>query len=68
METQKPSFTVPDRPFGLLEQKPPSGVGVCYLDQPSELEVGRRRATDHVWSLTIHRLERSVTKSGEPVL
>ena len=66
--TQKPSSTVPGRPVGLREQKLPSGVGVRYLYQPGELEGGRRRATDPVWSLTIHRLGRSVTKPGEPVL
>ena len=64
---QKPSSVVPDRPVGLKEQRLPSGVGVRYLHQPGELEGGRRRATDPVWSLTVHRLGRSVTKPGEPV-
>ena len=50
------------------EQKLPSTVGVRYLYQPGELEGGRRRATDPVWSLEVHRLGRSVTRSGEPVL
>ena len=66
--TQKPSSTVPGRPVGLREQKLPSGVGVRYLYQPGELEGGRRRATDPVWSLMVHRLGRSVTKPDEPVL
>ena len=65
---QKPSSTVPGRPVGLREQKLPSGVGVRYLYQPGELEGGRRRATDPVWSLRVYRLGRSVTKSDEPVL
>ena len=65
---QKPSSVVPGRPVGLEEQKVPSGVGVRYLDQPGELEGGRRRATDPVWSLEVHRLGRSVTKPDEPVL
>jgi hypothetical protein len=39
-----------------------------YLYQPGELEGGRRRATDPVWSISIHRLGRSVTKPDEPVL
>ena len=64
---QKP-FLPADRPFGLQEQKLPSGVGVRYLYQPGELEGGRRRATDPVWSLEVYRLGRSVTKPGEPVL
>ena len=66
--TQKPSSVVPGRLLGLKEQKVPSGVGVRYLYQPGELEGGRRRATDPVWSLEVHRLGRSVTKPDEPVL
>ena len=65
---QKPSSVVPDRPVGLKEQRLSLGVGVCYLYQPGELEGGRCRSTDPVWSLTVHRLRRSVTKSDEPVL
>ena len=65
--TQKPSV-IPGRPVGLEEQKVPSGVDVRFLYQPGELEGGRRRATDPVWSLEVHRLGRSVTKPGEPVL
>ena len=64
---QKPSSVVPGGPVGLEEQKVPSGVGVRYLYQPGELEGGRRRATDPVWSLEAHRLGRSVTKPDEPV-
>ena len=45
-----------------------SGLGVRYLYQPGELEGGRRRATDPVWSLEVYRLGRSVTKPDEPVL
>ena len=65
---QKPSSVVPGRPVGLREQKLPSGVGVRYLYEPGELEGGRRRATDPVWSLDVYQLGRSVTKPGEPVL
>ena len=63
-----PSSTVPGRPAGLRKQNLPSGAGVRYLYQPGELEGGRRRATDPVWSLQVYRLGRSVTKPGEPVL
>ena len=55
---QKPSSEVPGRPNGLKEQKVPSGIGVRYLYQPGELEGVRRRATDRVWSLEVHRLGR----------
>ena len=69
--TQKPSLSVSrdgTRPVGLHEQKLPSGVGVCYLYQPGELEGGQQWATDPIWSLEVYRLGRSVTKPGEPVL
>ena len=66
--TQKLSSVVPGRLFGLKEQKVPSGVGVRYFYQPGELESGRRRATNPVWSLEVYRLGRSVTKPDEPVL
>ena len=66
--TQKPSSVVPGRPLGLKEQKVPSGDGVRYLYQPGELEGGRRRATDPMWSLEVYRLGCSVTKPDEPVL
>ena len=66
--TQKPSSVVPGRPLGLKEQKVSSGVRVRYLYQPGELEGGRRRATDPVWSLEVYRLGRSLTKPDEPVL
>ena len=65
---QEPSSTVPGRPVGLDEQKLPPGVGVRYLYQPGELEGGRRRATDPIWSLNVYRLGRSVVKPDEPIL
>ena len=64
---QKPSLPTL-RPVGLEEEKLPSDVGVRYLYQPGELEGGRRRATDPVWSLDVYRIGRSVTKPDEPVL
>ena len=65
---QKLSSTIPGRQSGLKEQKLPSGVAVRYLYQPDELEGGRRRATDPVWSPQVYRLGRSVTELDEPVL
>ena len=56
------------RPVGFEERKIRPGVGVRYLYQPGELEGGRRRATDPTWSLTVHRVERTVTKTGDPVV
>ena len=56
------------RPVGKNEKKLPSGVSVRYLYQPGELEGGRRRATDPIWSLKAFNIERSITKPNEPVL
>lgn len=64
---QNPSLPAA-RPVGMKEQKLPSEANYRYLYQPGELEGGRRRATDPVWSFEVHRLGRSVTKPGEPVL
>ena len=66
--SQKPSSVVPGRTVGLKEQKLPPGAGVRYLYQPGELEGGRRRATDPVWSLQVYRLGRTMAKTGEPVV
>ena len=65
---QKPSSTIPGRQVGLKEQTLPSGVAFRYLHLPGELEGGRLRATDPVWSLQVYQLGRSVTKPDEPVL
>ena len=46
------------RPVGVDEKKLPSGVIVCYLYQPGELEGVRRRATDPIWSLNVYEIEK----------
>ena len=63
----KPSTTY-SRPVGKREKKLPSLVNVRYLYQPAELEGGVKRATDPIWSLKVHSIERYVTKPNEPVL
>ena len=63
----KPSKTY-SRPVGEKEKKVPSLVNVRYLYQPGELEGGVKRATDPMWSLKVHSIERSVTKPNEPIL
>ena len=52
------------------EERLPPNVGVRFLYLGGELEGGgeRRRATDPIWSLDIHRIERAVMKPGEPIL
>ena len=56
------------RPVGVNEKKLVSNVNVCYLYQLGELEGGTKRAIDPIWSLDVHKLERTVTKPNEPVI
>ena len=56
------------RPVGVNEKKLPSGLSVRYLYQPGELEGGRRRATDPIWSLKVYEIEKIMIKSNAPVL
>ena len=60
--------TVSVKPSTVKTQKSlPSNVKVRYLYQPGELEGGeRRRATDPIWSITVHQIE--VVKPGNPTL
>ena len=63
----KPS-TKYSRSVGMKEKKLPPLVNVRYLYQPGELEGGTKRATDPIWSLKVHQIERNVTKPDEPVV
>jgi len=65
---QKPSSVVSGKPTGLEEPLIPSSALVRYLYQPRELEGGRRRATDRVWSLTTHTVRNAVRQRGQPAL
>ena len=56
------------RPVGEREKLLPSLVQVRYLYQPGELEGGKKRATDPIWSLDVYSIERSFTKPEQPVL
>jgi len=56
------------RVVGLDEPLPPSDSLMRYLYAPAELEGGRRRATDPVWSLTTHTVRNVVRQSGQPAL
>lgn len=56
------------RPVGVNEEKLLSNVIVRYLYQPGELEGRSKRATDPIWPLEVHKLERAVTKPNEPGL
>ena len=63
----KPSAPA-SRSVGLEEPLLPSGTLVRYLYAPGELEGGRRRATDPVWSLTVHTVRNVVQRGGQPAL
>ena len=48
------------RPVGMKEKKIPPLVNVRYLYQPGEPEGGTKRATDPIWSMKVHQIERNV--------
>jgi len=52
------------RPVGLGEPLLPSDSLMRYLYAPGELEGGRRRTTDPVWSLTTHIVRNVVRQRG----
>ena len=64
---QKPSAPA-DRVVGLKDPLLSSSVQVRYLYQPGELEDGRRRATDPVWSLTTHTIRNVIRQARQPTL
>jgi hypothetical protein len=63
----KPSIPA-GRTIGLEEPILSSSAMVRYLYKPGELEGGRRRATDPVWSLTIHIVRNVIRQRGQPAL
>jgi hypothetical protein len=58
----------PSQPTKSKDIQLPIRTVVRYLYQPGELEGGRQRATDPIWSITIHRIERTVLDPGQPIL
>ena len=56
------------RAIGIEEPLIPSTARVRYLYAPGELEGGRRRATDPVWSLNIYTVRNVIRQAGQPAL
>ena len=59
---------VPGRTIGLDEPVLPSDTLVRYLYAPGEVEGGRRRATDPMWSLATHTVRNVVQRGGQSAL
>ena len=55
-------------PAHLQQSVIPYGDKVRYLFEPGELEGGRYRATDPIWSLKTYDISRYVSQKGEPTL
>jgi len=54
---------------GLSKQRLSSTEGgIRYLYQAGELEGGRRRATDPIWSVTTHEIDHTQILVGQPVM
>ena len=53
-----------------MKQNRPAGEPICpysavrYLYQPGEQEGGQRRATDPVWSVSIHKISHHIVLQG----
>ena len=56
------------RPVGKNGKKSSPIINVRYLYQAGELEGGRQRATDVVWSLKVHNFLPPLVKPNEPIV
>ena len=61
------SSTTFSRPVCQKEKRLESSNNVGYLFAAGELEGGQRRATDPIWSLKVHDIEKSLVNGCEPV-
>ena len=57
---------IPEQPQRVTTQPLLSDVTVRYLYEPGELEGGKRRATDPIWSVTTHRISTITRSTGRP--
>jgi hypothetical protein len=55
-------------PMGFDEERLTYNDKVRYLLQPGELEVGRKRAGDLIWSPQIYHIKESLIQKNQPVL
>ncbi len=63
-----PSKLPKDRIIGYDEVVLPAGTCVRYLIDASELDGGRRRSTDPIWSKEIFTFESAIIRSRQPVM
>ncbi len=54
------------RPVGEDEKTLPRDVSVRYLYESGELEGGKKRATDPIWSLETYKIDRVITLPKQP--
>jgi hypothetical protein len=66
--SKKRQVAQPARPSKTKQKPLELNTIVRYLYQPGELEGGRQRATDPIWSVELHRINRAVEQPGQPVL
>ena len=45
-----------------------SNVTIRYLYEPGELESGKKRATDPIWSVTAHKISTITRSTGRPAI
>ena len=56
------------RPIGFNEKRINMYEKVRYLLQPGELEGGRKRATDPIWSIKVYNIKKSIVSKDQPIL
>ena len=62
------SSTTYSRPVGLKKKRLDSSKNVRYLYAAGELEGGKRRAIDPIWSLKVYNIDSILVNEGELVL
>ena len=62
------SFKTRDGPMGFDEKRLTHNDSVRYLLEPGELEGGRKRAGDLVWSPKVYHIKESLVQKNQPVL
>jgi len=65
-EITRKIITKPQRNFSRVRKLLLSNVTVRYLYEPGELEGGKKRATDPIWSITTHKISTITRSTGRP--
>lgn len=62
------SSQIRNGPMGFDEKRLTHNDSVRYLLQPGELETGKRRAGDLIWSPQVYHIKESIVQKNQPIL